>query len=47
MAPSFRLRERDGSSVRLSKYAKRERDRFYAATGLPNDFAPPPGVDDW
>lgn len=35
------------SSVRVSKYDKRERERFYADTGLPDAYAPQPEVDDW
>jgi len=45
------LTELEGSpsllSVRVSKYDKRERERFYRATGLSDAFAPGPGVSDW
>ncbi|MBP2396800.1 hypothetical protein JOF38_004120 [Paenarthrobacter nicotinovorans] len=34
-------------TIRVSKYRKSEIERFYRVTGLPNSFAPPPGVDDW
>lgn len=34
-------------SVRVHKYAKRERDRYYAATRMRNSFAPPPPVESW
>jgi len=34
-------------SIRVSKYKKSEIERFYRSTGLPNSFAPLPGVDAW
>ena len=34
-------------SVRVHKYARRERDRFYEATGVSDAFAPGPPVTAW
>jgi hypothetical protein len=34
-------------TIRVSKYRKRETERFYQLTELPNSFAPSPDVHGW